>query len=368
VEADGLPAGLDRHQRLPLALLVVGDEGGGRVEDRLGRAVVLLQPQDPGSREVPLEVQDVLDVRAAPGIDRLVLVPHDGDVPLRAHQVADQLVLRAVGVLVFVHEHVAEAPPVGLPHGLVGQQVHRPQQQVVEVHRLGLAQRGLVALGHPGQDLRAHRVPVEVLQVPARVLAGRDPGEEPPRGMELLREVEGLERVPHDRELVVFVVDDEVRGEAGGGRLPAQEPHAEAVERGDPALQRGPPEEALRAGLHLPRRLVRERDREQGLGRDALLEDEVGDAVGDDAGLAAPCAGQDQHRPVGGQHGDPLLLVQPLEQRRIHQRKNHRDTETQRKGATTTKSTLAGKSNKGCSLCLRVSVVVLAVAAEVTRP
>ena len=50
---------------------------------------------------------------------------------------------------------------------------------------------------------------------------------------------------------------------------------------------------------------------------DALVQDQVGDAVGDDAGLAAARAGQDQDGAVGGQHRLALLRVQPLEQRRL---------------------------------------------------
>ena len=56
---------------------------------------------------------------------------------------------------------------------------------------------------------------------------------------------------------------------------------------------------------HLARGLVRERDGEDLLWIDALLE-QVGDAVDDDAGLAGAGAGEDEERPLGG--GDGLAL------------------------------------------------------------
>jgi len=43
--------------------------------------------------------------------------------------------------------------------------------------------------------------------------------------------------------------------------------------------------------------------------------DEIGDAVGNDAGLAAAGAGEDQHRALGGFDGFALLRVQLVEKR-----------------------------------------------------
>ena len=63
VEAHRLAAGPDGAQRLALAPHVAGDEGGGHVEDRLARAVVLLEAEDARPREVALEVEDVARCR-----------------------------------------------------------------------------------------------------------------------------------------------------------------------------------------------------------------------------------------------------------------------------------------------------------------
>ena len=63
----------------------------------------------------------------------------------------DQLVLGPVGVLVLVHQDMAEALAVVLEHVGAGlQQVDRHQQQVVEVHGVGGQQALLVLAVHVG--------------------------------------------------------------------------------------------------------------------------------------------------------------------------------------------------------------------------
>ena len=64
-------------QVLLAAALVAGDDRVGGAQDRLGRAVVLLEQDRAGVRVVLLELQDVADRRAAEGVDRLVGVADD---------------------------------------------------------------------------------------------------------------------------------------------------------------------------------------------------------------------------------------------------------------------------------------------------
>src|SRR5204862_118809 len=56
------------------ATAIVGDHARGGAEDVRGGAVILLQPDDLGAGELLLELQDILDLRAAPRIDRLVVI------------------------------------------------------------------------------------------------------------------------------------------------------------------------------------------------------------------------------------------------------------------------------------------------------
>ena len=86
----------------------------------------------------------------------------DGRLPRRsrlrwrtaADQQLQEAVLRVVGVLVLVDEHVAEARRVALADlGEELQQVDGAKQQVVEVHRVHAHQVALVQLVHLGDQL-----------------------------------------------------------------------------------------------------------------------------------------------------------------------------------------------------------------------
>src|SRR5437870_7996355 len=80
---------LSLHDALPIseAALVVGDEVGGGGEDMAGRAVIALEPDHLGAREVVLEAQDVVDLGAAPAVDRLRSEEHTSELQSRGHLV-----------------------------------------------------------------------------------------------------------------------------------------------------------------------------------------------------------------------------------------------------------------------------------------
>src|SRR5690606_3152152 len=65
-----------RPERLAVAGLVLRDQAGGGAQDVAGRAVVALETDDAGAREILLETENVADLGAAPAIDRLVVVAH----------------------------------------------------------------------------------------------------------------------------------------------------------------------------------------------------------------------------------------------------------------------------------------------------
>ena len=147
-------------QVLRLAALVAADHRVGGGQDGLRGAVVLLEHDRARVGEVLLEVHDVADVGAAERVDRLVGVTDDhqlgrldgvlGDLRHRlleavGAQLVDQGVLRVVGVLVLVDEHVPEpATPVLAHRRERPEQVHGHHQQVVEVEGVGLAEAALV--------------------------------------------------------------------------------------------------------------------------------------------------------------------------------------------------------------------------------
>src|ERR1035437_216553 len=119
VEADQVAGVGIGPEHLALARLVILHHRARRRQNVLRRAVVLLQTNGLGVGIVVFEVQDILDVGAAPAIDRLVFVAHHADIAMLFGQQAHQVVLRAVGVLIFVDHDVAEPPVVSLSGGVV---------------------------------------------------------------------------------------------------------------------------------------------------------------------------------------------------------------------------------------------------------
>ncbi len=144
--------GLVDHDGVGLAVRgrvqpAVGDQCGRcdgadrAVEDVDAAAVVAGQRQHRRARVVLLEAQEESDVGTAEGVDRLVGVADGGEVgPGRGEQ-PQQPVLELVDVLVFVDGDPPVAAPVFLADcGMVGEQLHRQHDEVVEVDQVLLAQ------------------------------------------------------------------------------------------------------------------------------------------------------------------------------------------------------------------------------------
>ncbi len=147
-----------RPQRLLLAAAVVGDDGVRGGQDRLSRAIVLLELDHVRLLEVPLEVEDVADVGAAEGVDRLIVVADDAEVAVVPGDELEPPILRAVGVLVLVDEDVPEGVLVAFADlGEQRQQVDATEQQVVEVHRVHGVDPPLVEIVDVGRGLLEER-------------------------------------------------------------------------------------------------------------------------------------------------------------------------------------------------------------------
>ena len=347
-EADDLlaVAGL-RPQPLVLAAPVAGDHRVRSRQDRLGRAVVLLEHHGAGVGEVGLEVHDVADVRAAERVDRLVgvadhhelrrLDPHllrvlrvlrialvghrqrvaGGVLRVVAAQLVHEGVLRVVGVLVLIHQHVPEASAIGLAHLGEGlEEPHRRHDEVVEVQRVGIDETSLVErvrlrVGPLDVAGRLVRAVVGILQLVLRV---GDPPQHRPRGELLGVELELLADQRHEASRVGRVVDREGRLDVEPADLAPQDAYAGRVERGHPHDPGAAADQILDALAHLGGGLVGEGDRQDRPRMGAALADQPRDATGQHAGLARSGARDDQKRRTGVLHGLALGLVQAVEQ------------------------------------------------------
>jgi hypothetical protein len=210
-----------------------------------------------------------------------------------------------VGVLVLVDQHVREAAlVVGADAGVALQQLHRQHQEVVEVHPAGGQQPVLVAAVQLDQVRVAEGggLVLQRVRPEQAVLRVGDPTEHRLLGEPLRVELEVVVAGAQHPQLVGLVEDREVAPVAEGVRVAAQDPHARGVEGAGPEPAGGRPDEGDQPVAHLPRGLVRERDRDDPLGPHAPHLHEVRDAVGEHPGLAAARAGEHEERTALVQH------------------------------------------------------------------
>ena len=167
---------------------------------------------------------------------------------------------------------------------------------------------------------------VEFLGVEHMALGPGNTAENGARRELLVVEAEPLHHSFDHGLLIALVIDDKVLGvtdrrlarnarpNTHGLNVAPQHPHAERVEGGNHGLGDAQAIHQLFDALpHLGGGLVGEGHRQDGLGHHALVLDQVGDAVGDDARFPAAGAGQDQNRAFGSFDGFALLRVQLFE-------------------------------------------------------
>ena len=334
-------AGAPREQVLGEALRRVADHAVAGVEDRLARAVVLLERDHLRPRlEAVRQLEDVLHSRRAERVDRLRIVAHDGEPGAVGLQPEQDRSLQRVGVLVLVDEHVVEArgdAPRELldPHHLLPVE----QQVVVVEHRLGLlcldvraekALQRLLPVGAPGKRPRkrlAHRhAAVD------RVGIDREAGRLLRKAALRRGEAQVVAHQVHQVRGVAAIEDRESRIQADALRVQPQQLRADRVEGSRPLDRsrgnaRAPGERASAQALdpprHLQRHAPREREQQDAPGMRAV-QDQVGDAVRKGLGLAR--AGARDHeqrrrrrraRNAEGRRGG-LRRVQPVQVRRSH--------------------------------------------------
>ncbi len=300
-----------REELLRLALAVVRDDRVGRAEDRVRRAVVLLEGDRARVGEVALELHDVADVGAAEGVDRLVRIAHGANVPVLFGQELEEPVLRVVRVLVLVDQDVPEGLlPVLARLREVLEHLDGEVEHVVEVDRVRLDEALLVPLVHVGDGLVVEgRDALLVLRgADEVVLGGRDLVVDAARDEPLRVLVELFEDLLRQADLVGLVVDREVRTVAEPLGLAPEDAPAGGVEGEDPVGC--VPEHGLEPFAHLAGGLVGEGDGQDLVRLHAAGVDQVRDAMREHTRLAGARAGDDEERPFGVDDGFPLRGVE----------------------------------------------------------
>ncbi len=89
----------------------MGDQSRRHRENVAGRSIISLKPDHLRARKILLEPQDIFDIRAAPRVDRLIVVADAAQIAVGLGEQPQKKILNDVRVLVLVDQNVTEAPP-----------------------------------------------------------------------------------------------------------------------------------------------------------------------------------------------------------------------------------------------------------------
>ena len=303
-------------QLLLLPAMIVADDCIGTVEDLLGRAIVLLELDHARAREALLEAQDVLEVRATECIDALVVITDDAEIPVLLRERMHETELDIVRILVLVDHDVAEALLIVLKHlRLRVKQLHGLQQEIIEVERLVLVQLLLIeleAVRHlPHTEITAARLLLSELErTQAPVLRTRNHRQHHTLLKHLRVNAELLQHLLHQRPLIIRIIDGEIRLVTETIDVAPKDANTHRVEGRYPDLTRLRPDQPVDTLPHLPRCLIRERNREDVPRRDPAVLDEIGHTMRQHTRLTRTRTRQHQQRPLRTAHRLTLLLIQ----------------------------------------------------------
>ena len=279
-----------RKQGFGVELGVGLDHMVGGTQNSAGGAVVLLQLDDFELRKIQWQALEVVQRRAAPAVDRLVVVAHRCEARPLTHQVFQHLVLGGVGVLVFVHQHMAHLGLPALAHlGVVDQQLQGHANQVVKVHAL-VGRQPLLVEGHDARDhasIVVRRLGGSLLGVQPHVFPEAD-GPLPLAGC---GRVGGAAAIFEDAGDIVGIHDAELRLETQDSAVFAHDAHTQRMEGANQHILGGAANELFGPLAHLGGRLVGEGDGGNALGLQSCF-DQAADLVGDDPRFARARSGQ----------------------------------------------------------------------------
>ena len=269
---------------------IVGSTQNGR-----GGAVVLLQLDDLQGRKIHRQLAQVVQGGAAPAVDALVIIADGGEagnVRRFSHQQFQHRVLRGIGVLVLVHQHMAHLRLPAVPHlGVVLQELQGQADQVVKVHAL-VGRQALLIVAHDNGGL-ALSIVAGGGQGLLGIQAGALPAADGPLPLASGVGVHRATGVFQDAGDVIGVQNREGRLEAQRCAVLAQHAHAQRMEGADQHVLGRLANQALGALAHLGGGLVGKGNGGNALGRHASL-DQARNLVRDHPRLAGPSAGQHQ--------------------------------------------------------------------------
>ena len=282
-----------------------------------GRAVILLEPDYRRARKILFEPQDIAHFGTAPAINRLIVIAHTTDVLVPPRQEAQPEILRDVGILILVHEDIAEPALVLSEHVIVLlKDRDHMQEQIAEIDRVQLVQAGLIlpverrSLAVIGAPLRGG----QIVGRPGAVLPLVDDPRQHPRGPAFVVNARRLYQLLEQAQLVVCVQNGEIRLEIDEFGVTAQELDTDRMKRAEPRHALDPlAHQAADTFLHLARGLVGKGHGQNITRPRATGVHQMYDTRGQRLGLARARPCQHQHGTIQCLRRTALLRVEVIE-------------------------------------------------------
>ena len=292
---------------------VVFDHRVGTVENRRGAAVIPVEHDRPGSGKVFGEIQNDIDVRTPPGIDRLIGITDHIEAVFRAGKLTDELILKFVDILKLIHMDMAKALlPFGENLGIAAEHLYRPENQIIEIERIQAVlavyivfvdlRLGLLSAELPGQN----KCPFH------RDLGGLvvgDIADQRPKRKRLGIHLEFLVRFPKNALLVFLIKDREVPRPVHHQNVFPQNPHAEGVNRRYPCLTGFLRHHLLDSLLHFIGGLIGKGNRQNAAGKHSEILNQMRNAHGKNPCFPGSCSGNHTNILIFGKHCFPLFFI-----------------------------------------------------------
>ncbi len=307
-----------RPQGFFLAACIVGNHLIGGVQDVRRRTVILLQLDNRRIGIILFKIQNVSNIRAAPAINRLVIIAHNAQVMTFRRQKSHQLILRIVRVLILVHHNVTETLPIAFQYRrMVCQKGQRFQQQIVKIQCILCPQAGFILQEYVMNHLAAI-VPCALLEPLIRshqlILRIGNAGTDFLVRQRLFIHIQALKDFFDGNSLVIVIINYKRTGIAQFFNITPKDPRAGSVEGGNPCVFRLLTHQFFNALPHFLCSLV---SKGQGQNRPGCypMIHQVCHAIRQGAGFAAACTCKNEHRSFQCFCCKPLLCVQ---HRKIH--------------------------------------------------
>ena len=301
---------------------VMLDQTVSRLNDGLGRAVVLFQFEETRALKLALIVENIIDIGTTETIDTLRVITHGTNTLLLLTELHDDRHLNVIGILILIHQDIIEAGGIFVanilmfPEELIGK-----CQQIIEIHGIGLlaalhvSHENLTNLRHLRtlvllEDSRIAVISRSTHQV---VLRHRNLGMNGSRLILLIIQPHLLHYRLDQRARVTFVINGKVVVEADMLSLRSQDSEEDAVE-GTHIEMLGEviSHQFSDTFLHLSCRLVGKGERHDAPGFHALAQ-EISYLISKHTRFTRTCTGYHQRRSVNIFYRSTLRFVQVVQ-------------------------------------------------------